>query len=88
MKDFAGTHSERTMSVTDAAVVSIGHFEELRRVRADVTSAALVLARELNDTGRRTDLDEAIAAFGLDRAELTAELAADLSASGSAARPA
>jgi hypothetical protein len=59
-------------------VVSIGHFEEVRRVRADVTSAALVLARELTDTGRRTELDEAMAAFGLDRAELTAELADDL----------
>lgn len=63
-----------------AAVVSIGHLEELRRLRADVASAALVLARELTDTGRRTDLDDAMAAFGLDRAELEAELAEDVAA--------
>jgi prevent-host-death family protein len=60
-----------------AAVVSIDHLDELRRLRSDLTSAALILARELTDTGRRTSLDDAIAAFGLDRAELEAELAAD-----------
>lgn len=57
-----------------AAVVSIEHLDELRRLRADLVAAALVLARELTDTGRRTGLDDAIAAFGLDRAELEAEL--------------
>lgn len=60
-----------------AAVVSIDHLDELRRLRSDLAGAALVLARELTDTGRRTHLDEAIAAFGLDRAELEAELAAE-----------
>lgn len=63
-----------------AAVVSISHLEDLHRLRADVTSAALVLARELTDSGRRTDLDDALAAFGLDRAELSAELRDDLAA--------
>jgi len=63
-----------------AAVVSISHLHELQHLRADVTSAALVLARELTDGGHRTDLDDALAAFGLDRTELAAELADDLAA--------
>ena len=61
-----------------AAVVSVEHFDELRLVRADLNAAALVLARELTDVGHRTDLNDAIEAFGFDRAELEAELAADL----------
>jgi antitoxin (DNA-binding transcriptional repressor) of toxin-antitoxin stability system len=63
-----------------AAVISMDHLADLRHLRDDLTNAALVLARELTDTGRRTDLDEAMAAFGLNRAELAAELAADLKA--------
>lgn len=61
-----------------AAVISVEQFDELHRVRADLIAASLVLARELSDTGSRTDLDDAIAAFGFDRAELEAELDADL----------
>ena len=61
-----------------AAVISVEHFDELHRVRADLTAAALVLAREVTDTGNRTDLNDAIAAFGFDRAELETELEADL----------
>lgn len=63
-----------------AAVISVEHFDELNRVRADLHAAALVLARELTDTGSRTDLDDAITAFGFDRAELEAELDADVAA--------
>ncbi|MBT1193548.1 type II toxin-antitoxin system prevent-host-death family antitoxin [Rhodococcoides kroppenstedtii] len=63
-----------------AAVISVQQLDELHRVRADLTAAALVLARELADTGHRTDLDDAIAAFGFDRAELEAELKADVAA--------
>jgi prevent-host-death family protein len=63
-----------------AAVVSVDHLDELRRLRSDLAGAALVLARELTDTGHRTNLDDAIAAFGLDRTELEAELADDLAA--------
>lgn len=63
-----------------AAVISVRHFEEFQRVRADLLAASLVLARELADTGNRTDLDHAIAAFGFNRAELQAELGADTSA--------
>lgn len=61
-----------------AAVISVEQFDELHRVRADLTAAALVLARELTDTGNRVDLNDAIAAFGFDRAELEAELDADI----------
>lgn len=106
MAILADAHTERTLSVTAAAVrgvpglvkdaergediiverrghpvaavVSIEHLEEMRRLRADLVGAALVLARELTDTGHRTDLDDAISAFGLDRADLEAELAADI----------
>ncbi len=63
-----------------AAVISIKHFDELNVLRDDLTAAALVLAREITDTGDRTDLDDAIAAFGFDRAQLEAELVADIAA--------
>lgn len=63
-----------------AAVVSVERFAEINNLRADLTAAALILARELTDTGRRTDLDDAIAAFGFDRAELESELDADITA--------
>lgn len=63
-----------------AAVISVEQFDELHRVRADLITASLVLARELSDTGTRTDLNAAIAAFGFDRDELEAELDADLAA--------
>lgn len=62
------------------AVISVDHFEQIHRLRADLTAASLVLARELTDTGSRTDLDDAIAAFGFDRAELEDELDADIAA--------
>jgi prevent-host-death family protein len=63
-----------------AAVISVEHLAELHRVRADLHAAALVLARELTDAGNRTDLNDAIVAFGFDRADLEAELDADLAA--------
>jgi len=63
-----------------AAVISVEQFDELNRVRADLIAASLVLARELSDTESRTDLDDAIRAFGFDRAELEAELDAELAA--------
>ncbi len=61
-----------------AALVSIRHLDELRRLEADLRDAALVLARAATDTGRRTDLDGAISALGFNRADLEAELDADL----------
>ena len=53
---------------------------ELTELEADLRSAALVLARLATNDARRTDLDEAITAFGFDRADLEAELDADLAA--------
>lgn len=63
-----------------AAVISVKHLTELNTMRADLTAAALVLARELTDTGNRTDLDDAITAFGFTRAELETELDDDIAA--------
>jgi hypothetical protein len=43
-----------------AAVVSMRHLEELRRLEADLREAALILARAATDTGDRVGLHEAI----------------------------
>ncbi len=61
-----------------AAIVSVRRLNELSALEADLRSAALVLARAATDTGQRTDLDDAIVALGFDRAELEAELDAEL----------
>lgn len=61
-----------------AAIVSMAHLEELSRLEHDLRESVLLLARMATDSGMRTELDTAIAAFGLDRAELEAELADDL----------
>ncbi len=63
-----------------AAVVSVEHFEQYQRMRSDLSAAALILARELTDTGNRTTLDDAFTQLGFDRAELEAELDADIAA--------
>lgn len=64
-----------------AAIVSVRRLNELSALEADLRSAALVLARAATDTGQRTDLDDAIGALGFDRAELEAELDAELASS-------
>lgn len=64
-----------------AAIVSVRRLRELSALEADLRSAALVLARAATDTGQRTDLDDAIGALGFDRAELEAELDAELASS-------
>jgi hypothetical protein len=46
----------------------------------DLRDIALSLTRAATDSGAGVGLDEAIAAFGFDRAELEAELDADLAA--------
>lgn len=63
-----------------AVVVGVRRLESILRREDDLRSAALVLARAATDTGGRTSLDEAITAFGFDRAELEAELDAELDA--------
>lgn len=63
-----------------AAIVSMAHLEEISRLEHDLRESVLLLARVATDTGARTDLDAAIEALGLDRAELEADLADDLAA--------
>lgn len=63
-----------------AEVVSAEKISELRRDRDTLRDAALVMARFATDTGIRTDLDEAMESFGFTRAELEAEIAADIAA--------
>lgn len=61
-----------------AAVVSMAHLESIEELESDLRESVLLLSRLVTDTGDRTDLDQVISAFGLDRAELEAELEADL----------
>jgi hypothetical protein len=61
-------------------VISIKRLERLRDLEADLRSATLVLTRAMTDDGTRHELNDVIAAFGFDRAELETELAADLAA--------
>lgn len=63
-----------------AAVVSMRHLDQIRRLENDLHDSILLLARVATDNGARTDLDAAIIAFGFDRAELEAELDEDLAA--------
>lgn len=50
-----------------AALVSIGHLDELRRLEADLRETALILSRAATETGNRTVLDETIVALGFDQ---------------------
>jgi len=61
-----------------AEVVSADEMDELRRDRDTLRDAALVMARFATDSGVRTDLDQAMKAFGFTREELEAELAAEI----------
>lgn len=63
-----------------AEIVSAHEIDELRKDREALRDAALVMARFATDSGARTDLDQAMKAFGLERGELEAELAAEMSA--------
>jgi len=63
-----------------AAIVGVQRLAEFIELEADLRSAVLVLTRAVTDTGARTGLDTVIAAFGFDRADLEAELDADLAA--------
>jgi prevent-host-death family protein len=63
-----------------AAVIGLARFEQLEDLEADLRSAALVLSRLATDNGVRIGLDEVIDSLGFNRAELEAELEADLRA--------
>lgn len=53
-----------------AEIVSSQEMEKLRQDQELLRDAALVITRFTTDSGVRTDLDQAMQAFGLDRAEL------------------
>ncbi len=53
-----------------AAVLSVRHLAEIDRAAADLSDLALVLARSVTDTGRRTSADDVLAAFGQTRQSL------------------
>ena len=55
-----------------AAVVGIGRLALLEEAESDLRDLALVLARAATDSGRRTSLDEVLAAFGHTRESLAA----------------
>ena len=54
------------------AVVSMRRLTEIEDVVADLHDLALVLARSVTDSGRRTSLDDVLAAFGHTRESLEA----------------
>ncbi|RBM01785.1 hypothetical protein C1H84_08060 [Glutamicibacter soli] len=56
-----------------AEIVSAREIAQLRRDRENLRDAALVMARFATDSGVRTDLDQAMEFFNLNRAELEAE---------------
>ena len=53
------------------AVVSMGRLAELEEAAGDLRDLALVLARAVTDTGRRTSLDDILHAFGQARSGWT-----------------
>lgn len=55
-----------------AAVVSVRRLAEIEEAAADLRDLALVLARSVADTGRRTSLDNVLTAFGHTRESLAA----------------
>lgn len=55
-----------------AVVVGMSRFAEIEETVSDLHDLALVLVRASTDTGRRTPLDDVIAAFGHTRESLVA----------------
>lgn len=53
-----------------AELVSATELAELRQAREMLRDGALIMTRLASDSGVRTDLDQAMATFGVDRAEL------------------
>jgi len=63
-----------------AAVVGMSRLQRLGELESDLRDISLVIARMATDSGERVELAQVIAAFGFNRAELAAELEADLAA--------
>ncbi|MGO1181471.1 MAG: type II toxin-antitoxin system Phd/YefM family antitoxin [Micrococcaceae bacterium] len=57
-----------------AKLVTEREIQQLRKDRELLQEATLVMARFATNTGARTDLDDALEAFGFDRSQLEAEL--------------
>lgn len=55
-----------------AAVVGVDRLKEIEEAAADLRDLALVLARVVTDSGRRTSFDDVLAAFGHTRESLAA----------------
>jgi prevent-host-death family protein len=55
-----------------AAVVGARRLAEIEEAAADLRDLALVLARSVTDSGRRTPLDDVLTAFGHTRESLAA----------------
>lgn len=53
-----------------AAVVSMRRLMELEELAGDLRDLALAVARSATDSGRRTSLDDVLAAFDVSREEL------------------
>ena len=54
--------------------MNIPNINELEELGQDLRSVAILLARQANDNGKRSTLDEVITEFGFDRESLEAEL--------------
>lgn len=63
-----------------AVVLGMDRLQSILDHDDDLRSAALVLARAATDDGTRVPLEDVIAAFGFDRAELETELDAEIAA--------
>lgn len=69
---------EVALSRHGRVVAEVISSEEARALRADretLRDAALVMTRLATDSGNRTDLDDVMASFGIDRADLEQEIA-------------
>jgi hypothetical protein len=53
--------------------MNIPNINELEELGQDLRSVAILLARQANDNGKRSTLDEVITEFGFDRESLEAE---------------
>ena len=54
--------------------MNIPNINELEELGQDLRSVAILLARQANDNGKRSTLDEVITEFGFDRESLEADL--------------
>ena len=61
-----------------AEIVSREEMDLLRRDRETLRDVVLVMTRMVTDSGNRTELDDAMEAFGIDRDELESEIRSGL----------